>query len=497
MSNTNMTPSVVDEVKIDVLGVELNKENDQPSSVNTTEVGCLASRKTINADDVLGVGVGHHLQWPDNVDGLNREIQAAITMQSRGEDTSKLETPYADTRYVAMMVPVAEEDIIQDDDALEDILEKERRHANKILTFRGEPIYWTGKAVKNALSGEWEIDENTSSRLRYREETYTMLKFLEFAFPEFRKYHIKGIIRDKRIARLSDRRYIAIVLYQMCRKYELVEVSNKDQEELMAILTAAPGRTAELELFVAQSKYYDYDNNGVRRLITFGVPLVPQKRDKEIGCYSYDLKGNLCTLTPSGRTFEDWFQSIGKKLGEVDRSEAFMMLHYQNYFFLSLAGYTGVGREWVIESKGIIKDHFGGEMISLPPVPFSGLINEDMKKFTIDLDKEVSILDIKERNSSSEERGDKSRTSQIISQERYRDFPEEWTSGAELCNEGFNRGSLNSAVKAGVIEVKKEGRKNYYRKVQEESIEESEFKIRTIEPSKNQIKIKPPRLDFQ
>lgn len=294
------------------------------------------------------------------------------------------------------MEPRSAEDIAYAEKITRRFLDDEAQEEEP-LTFRGEPIKWvetkkvTTKKVINAFGAdEEERTIKAVTRLEYKNEYYTLRELLAAYFPEFRKYNKKVTFNTEDMARigLSQRRRAAY--YAMGRCFNLVALSLQDVEDIKAIVYAAPDNKAQIEKAILnyRDNYFKSNEDGVSRLITFGV-LPIQNEKVKLWCYKPEFNGDTIQYRSAPYTWEEWRDHILNVIDSKDIEDVYIAAYYNYNCYLTLPkDMREKIFDWIAVKRNDVP--FGNEEF-----PFSGPINGDEDySFSIDITTDCTISDI-------------------------------------------------------------------------------------------------------
>ncbi len=335
------------------------------------------------------------------------------------------------------------------------------------LTFRGLPIEWemTERQIctvtKNAFgSDDREVETKDAMRIKYDGEFYTLREFMSKFFPEYRKYNKKVKFNTEDMSRIGHSQRRRAAYHYMEKRYELATVSEQDSKELMRLVSAAPNTKTQVEQAILG---YNNGENGVERLVTFGV-LPVQDNKVKTWCYVPEFYGNSIQYKAANRTWEDWQHGILQVISKEDLDDVYIAVSYQGGAYLTLPREKREKiNDWIAAQRHELS--FGDKAF-----PFSGPINdEDDYEFTIDFDKDCIESMIGEGNllrtdaaQFNKAKGEAQSKRMIAEYGKLDNFPAgEWTM-TQLKEFGYNQNNIDRYYNNGELGRKKKGRGYVY-----------------------------------
>ena len=338
------------------------------------------------------------------------------------------------------------------------------------LFFRGEPIAWEvvttkkTKIIEGAFSDDEIEREGKQHFIQYRGQQYRRDGFMKAVFPEYKKYPYKVKFLTDDIFRLSSNQRAKLQYHILARRFPLVEVNERDKEDLKALCRAHKAETAQRWLHRMEWE------NGIEKMVSFGVAQEVGGRVSGVWCYSALISDARAAYFGIPMTWEQWLAPIrdellrrraeiqGERAPPSEQDElcesAIKMLSYQNGMYLTLpAEQMKTLKAWIYQC------YFKGST----RFPYDGEINPAAYDFQIDFERDIEIVPADERkermkqlNHENNAEHNKEMGRKRVS-ERFAGLQGDIWTTQEILSQGFTRAAVTNFVKHGLIRRIKNG----------------------------------------
>lgn len=234
----------------------------------------------------------------------------------------------------------------------------------------------------------------------------------------------------------------------LAQRFSLVHVDEQDKADLEAF--AAQSDTETAQLWLARMRW----PQGHEKMVTFGQALTVPGHVNGLWCYEADIDDVRAVYTGCPMTWEQWAVSIidyldGQRKARTDsitklEKEVMLRLYYQKGLYLTVPGDM---------RRTIVKWVYQYLRNGTAPFPFSGDMESDSRRFTIDFERDTSLKenitihdDMAGYNAAHNAEKAARRTAK-----RFDDLTgDRWTT-AELHAQGFTDRNIKTFCKDGLI----------------------------------------------
>ena len=271
----------------------------------------------------------------------------------------------------------------------------------KYKYFRNKPIEWllqdNTKITENIIDPATPLIEEIDNKdhlIKYDGQIYEREEFLYAMFPEYKKYKYKVKFNTDNIFYLGGTQRAKLQYHILARHFELVTINEQDKKDLEKFSGSHNGKTAQLWRSRMDWQY------GHEKMISFGAALEVKGVIKGVWCYTPEITDTYAKYSGVKMSWEEWGAGIETAVknnsfyNEMDGIKnnsifykVYISMYYQNYKYLTLPAE---------KSDKIIKWFMEYNRGKKLPFPFQGEIpNADME-FTIDFEKDISIVENKD-----------------------------------------------------------------------------------------------------